>query len=147
MYDQVRPGYPKALFDDVVSLSEITPDGRILEIGCGTGQATVPFARRGYRILCIELGENLATVAQKNLAAYPQVEVRNIAFEDWVTQENAFDLVIFATAFHWLDPSIAYKKTALALTSKGAIAELINTKFNGQITKGYLTTLYVAHLL
>ncbi|MDZ7955853.1 hypothetical protein [Nostoc sp. DedQUE09] len=28
-----------------------------------------------------------------------------------------------------------------------AIAELINTKFNGQITKGYLTTLYVAHLL
>ncbi|MEH2136300.1 MAG: hypothetical protein V7K42_06375 [Nostoc sp.] len=28
-----------------------------------------------------------------------------------------------------------------------AIAELINTKSNGQITKGYLTTLYVAHLL
>ena len=82
LYDRVRPGYPEALFDDVVSLSEITPDGRILEIGCGTGQATVPFAHRGYCILCIELGDNLATVAQKNLAAYPQVEVRNIAFED-----------------------------------------------------------------
>ncbi|MBD2511372.1 methyltransferase domain-containing protein [Nostoc muscorum FACHB-395] len=85
LYDQVRPGYPEALFYDVVFLSEITPDGRILEIGCGTGQATVPFARRDYRILCIELGENLATVAQRNLAAYPQVEVRNIAFlENWV---------------------------------------------------------------
>ena len=51
-----------------------------------------------------------------------QVEVRNIAFENWVTEENAFDLVISATAFHWLNPSIAYKKTALALTSEGAIA-------------------------
>ncbi|WP_392475982.1 hypothetical protein [Nostoc sp. C110] len=58
LYDQVRPGYPEALFDDVVSLSRINPGGRILEIGCGTGQATVPFARRGYRILCIELGDN-----------------------------------------------------------------------------------------
>lgn len=66
LYDQVRPGYPEALFDDVVSLSLISPVGRILEIGCGTGQATVPFARLGYRILCIELGKNLATVAKKN---------------------------------------------------------------------------------
>jgi ubiquinone/menaquinone biosynthesis C-methylase UbiE len=54
LYDQVRPGYPEAMYDDVVFLSKITPQGRILEIGCGTGQATVPFARRGYRMLCIE---------------------------------------------------------------------------------------------
>ena len=49
LYDDVRPGYPEALFHDVVSLSGIPSGGRILEIGCGTGQATVPFARRGYR--------------------------------------------------------------------------------------------------
>ncbi|MEH1820527.1 MAG: methyltransferase domain-containing protein [Nostoc sp.] len=82
LYDRVRPGYPKALFDDVVSLSGITPQGRILEIGCGTGQATITFARRGYRMLCIELGENLGLVAQQKLATYPQVEVRIGAFED-----------------------------------------------------------------
>ena len=32
-------------------LSEIPPDGRILEIGCGTGKATLPFAQRGYAIV------------------------------------------------------------------------------------------------
>jgi 2-polyprenyl-3-methyl-5-hydroxy-6-metoxy-1,4-benzoquinol methylase len=53
-YDEARPGYPEALFDDVVALSAIPEEGRILEIGCGTGQATVPMARRGYHILCIE---------------------------------------------------------------------------------------------
>jgi 16S rRNA A1518/A1519 N6-dimethyltransferase RsmA/KsgA/DIM1 with predicted DNA glycosylase/AP lyase activity len=70
LYDEVRPGYPEELFDDVVSLSGIPAGGRILEVGCGTGQATVPFARRGYRILCVELGENLAAVARKNLTGY-----------------------------------------------------------------------------
>ena len=44
LYDEARPGYPDELFDDVVSLSGIPFEGRILEIGCGTGQATVPFA-------------------------------------------------------------------------------------------------------
>jgi SAM-dependent methyltransferase len=63
LYDEVRPGYPEELFDDIVALSGIPSGGRILEIGCGTGQATVPFARRGYRILCVELGKNLAAVA------------------------------------------------------------------------------------
>ena len=119
LYDDVRPGYPEDLFDDVVSLSGIPSGGRILEIGCGTGQATVPFARRGYRILCIELGENMAAVARRNLEGYPQSEVRTGAFEEWTLQEKAFDLAISATAFHWLDPAVAYPKVAGALETEG----------------------------
>jgi SAM-dependent methyltransferase len=122
LYDEVRPGYPGALFDDVVSLSGIPAGGRILEIGCGTGQATVPFARRGYRILCVELGENMAAVARRNLQRYPRAEVNIGAFEEWPLREGAFDLAISATAFHWLDPEIAYPKVARALRDGGALA-------------------------
>ena len=68
LYDGVRPGYPEELFDNIVALSGIPDGGRILEFGCGTGIATVPFARRGYKILCVELGEQFAAVARKNLA-------------------------------------------------------------------------------
>ena len=122
LYDEVRPGYPEALFDDVVSLSGIPSGGRILEIGCGTGQATVPFARRGYRILCVELGENLAAVARRNLAVYPRAEVQIGDFEEWPLEAGTFDLAISATAFHWLDPAVAYRKVARALKPGGAIA-------------------------
>lgn len=73
-------------------------------------------------MLCIELGENLAAAARRKLTAYPQVEVRIGAFENWPTEENAFDLVISATAFHWIDPKMAYPKTARALRSGVAIA-------------------------
>ena len=122
LYDEVRPGYPEDLFEDVVSFSGLEPGGRILEIGCGTGQATVPFARRGYRILCVELGENMAAVARRNLEGYPQTEVCTGAFEDVPLQEGAFSLATSATAFHWLDPEVAYSKVATALRDGGSLA-------------------------
>jgi 16S rRNA A1518/A1519 N6-dimethyltransferase RsmA/KsgA/DIM1 with predicted DNA glycosylase/AP lyase activity len=87
----------------VVSLSGLPPQGRILEIGCGTDQTTEPFAHRGYRVLCIELGERLAAVARGKLAAYPPVVVCTGAFEDWPGEEGAFDLTVSAEAFHWIN--------------------------------------------
>lgn len=122
LYDEVRPGYPEKLFDDVVSLSGIPPGGRVLEIGCGTGQATLPFARRSYEMLCVELGENLAAVARRNLAEYPRVEVLTADFEGVPLPEGTFDLAISATAFHWLDPAVAYPKVARALRPGGTLA-------------------------
>jgi len=137
LYDEVRPGYPEDLFDDIVSLSGIPAGGRILEIGCGTGQATVPFARRGYHILCIELGENMAALARRNLKGYPQAEVRTGAFEESSLQEEAFDLAISATAFHWLDPAVAYPKAATALRDRGSLALFWNVHVQSEASEGF----------
>jgi SAM-dependent methyltransferase len=94
----------------------------VLEIGCGTGQATLPLARRGLSVLCIELGASLAAVARRNLAAFPDVEVVNANFESWPAADGAFDLVTAATSVHWIDPSIRYYKIARMLKPGGAVA-------------------------
>jgi SAM-dependent methyltransferase len=101
LYDEVRQGYPEELVDDVIALSKIPPDGRILEIGCGTGNATVSFAKRGYQILAIELGEELAARAAKNCREYPGVKILNMPFEEWEVEPKTFDLAVSADAFHW----------------------------------------------
>ena len=44
LYGRARPGYPDAVFDDLIALSALSRAGRVLEIGCGTGQAMVPMA-------------------------------------------------------------------------------------------------------
>src|SRR5918994_1744099 len=137
LYDEVRPGYPEALYDDVEDLSGIPPGGSVLEVGCGTGQATVPLARHGYRILSVELGENLAAVARRNLADYPLVEARTGDFENYALQEGAFDLAVSATAFHWLDPAVAYPKTARALGPKGAMALFWNEHVHSDASGGF----------
>lgn len=122
LYDEVRPDYPKELIEDVLALSGIPADGRILEIGCGPGNATLPFARRGYTILAIELGARLAALAAGRCRAHPGVEIRNTAFEDWELAEKAFDLAISADAFHWIPPEVGYPKVARALKDSGSAA-------------------------
>src|SRR5581483_5576685 len=73
LYDGARPEYPEALFDDLVALAGVPAGGTVLEIGSGTGKATLPLARRGFAILGIELGEQMAALARAKLAAYPML--------------------------------------------------------------------------
>ncbi len=124
LYDRARPAYPPEVFDDLAELAGLREGARVLEIGCGTGQATLPLARRGYRITAVELGANLAAIARRNLAAYPDVEVVATAFEDWPLPSERFDLVFAATAFHWLDAAPALRKIAAALRPGGSVAIL-----------------------
>lgn len=122
LYDEVRPGYPAALVDDVLALSGIPASGAILEVGCGTGQATRLFAARGHRMTCIEPGSNLAARTLANCRAWPEVSVVNARFEDWPAPEATFDLVIAAQSFHWIDPAVAYAKAGRCLRATGALA-------------------------
>jgi SAM-dependent methyltransferase len=122
LYDEVRPGYPDLIIDAIVELSRLPVAGRILEIGCGTGQITRPFARRGYSILALELGPALAALAAEHLRPYPQVRVVPVVFEDWSIEPEAFDLVLSAQAFHWIDPAFGLARAAEALKPGGALA-------------------------
>ena len=122
LYDRARPGYPEAVFEDLVALARLRPGSRVLELGCGTGQATIPLATRGFEIVAVELGAGLAAVARRNLAAFPAVDIVTAAFEEWPLPSAPFDAVVAATSFHWLDPTVALEKVADALLPGGALA-------------------------
>jgi SAM-dependent methyltransferase len=122
LYDRARPAYPDALFDDLVQLGGIRPPAQLLEVGCGTGQATRSLARRGYEITCIELGESLAEVARQRLARYRQVRVITGSFEACDPGDSSFDLVLAATSWHWLDRERRYVRAAAILRPGGALA-------------------------
>lgn len=121
LYDRARPAYPAAIFDDIVSLGRVPGTGRVLEIGCGTGQATRPLAERGHEVVCVELGAELAAFAQRKLAAFPNVRIVNERFEAW-EPDGEYDAVVSFTAFHWIDPEVRFAKTARILRSGGALA-------------------------
>ncbi len=121
-YERHRPTYPQDLIDHVISLTHLPPTGKILEIGCGTGQATRLFAQRGHSIHCIEPGKNLAQAAAEQLRNFPGVSFERVRFEEWQEQEVAFDLVISAQAFHWVSPAIGYPKIARTLKPEGFLA-------------------------
>ena len=122
LYDKARPGYPAKLFDDLAALGGLGPGCRVLEIGAGTGKATVPIARRGCELVAVELGARMAAVAKRNLADCPNAQVLEADFETWPLPAEPFDLVVSATAFHWLDPAVRMVKAAQALRPGGFLA-------------------------
>ncbi len=125
-YDAIRPVYLPQLIEDVISFSQIPASGRILEVGCGTGQATLPFAQRGYAMLCVDIGEEMLIIARHKLKAFPQVSFWCGGFEDWPLEPGAFDLFISATAFHWIPREVGYPKAAAALKPNGTLAIFSN---------------------
>ncbi|MGI5239919.1 class I SAM-dependent methyltransferase [Dactylosporangium sp. CA-139066] len=120
-YDRARPRYPAQLFDDLAAAG-VPRGARVLEIGCGTGQATVSLAERGYGIVAVELGADLAAVARRNLAGFDSVQVVTAAYEEWPLPSEPFDVVFSATAFHWIDPAVRVPKSADALRPGGLLA-------------------------
>ena len=121
-YDAVRPTYPEALVEDILALSSFPQNGRILEVGCGSGQATLPFARRGCSIVCLDIGPDLIKLAAQKCQDFPGVSFNCTSYEDWQPGEEKFDLLLSATAFHWIPPEIGYPKAASLLTDIGHIA-------------------------
>ncbi len=120
-YDLARPGYPDQLYDDIVFACSLEKQSRLLEIGCGTGKATMAFARRGYSIDAVEIGERMAKFAVEKAAGY-DVNVMNTSFEEWQTTDNHYDLAFAATSFHWIDSRTSLAKVNRALKEGGHIA-------------------------
>ena len=83
VYDRVRPAYPDELFEDLVAITGLNHRSSILEVGCGTGQATRSLAALGCSIAAVEPGEALAALARHKLEAFPNVEIETTTFEQW----------------------------------------------------------------
>jgi len=121
LYEQARPGYPAELLDHLAQVAGIGPGARVLEIGPGTGQATLALAERGASVTAVELGAELAGVLRRK-AVGRDIEVVHSAFEDFPLPDQPYAAVASFTAWHWLKPGVRANKAAHALRGGGHLA-------------------------
>jgi SAM-dependent methyltransferase len=122
LYAEVRPRYPEEMVAQIIAFAALPAHGRIFEVGCDTGQMTLPFAQRGYAIVAIDQGERLAALAALHCRPYPQVRVVPCAFEAWQDTPESYDLFLAAQAIHWIEPHYGMTRAAELLKPGGAIA-------------------------
>ena len=121
-YLLARSAYPADLISDILRVAELDPSSSVLDIGCGSGQATLDFASTGCRVVAIDPAKNALDQLSKRCTNFPKVELVNSTFEDYDCPESTFDLIICAQAFHWLDPAHVSLRLSQLLRPSGQIA-------------------------
>jgi protein-L-isoaspartate O-methyltransferase len=129
-YHHVRPGYPSQLFADLQTGCDIGRESRVLEIGAGSGIATVELAKYDCEVVAIEPGGNLAEIAMKGTAGLSNVKVVEGTFEDFWSPDQ-FDAIVAFTAFHWIDEDAKYLKAVELLRPDGCLVLVWNSFFQG----------------
>jgi SAM-dependent methyltransferase len=120
-FDRVRPGYPDALVDDVLAYRASTR-GPALEVGAGTGKATLAFAARVRPVVAIEPDPLMADVLARRLDGRTDgVRIVRSTFEAYRPEES-FGLLYSADAWHWIRPDVRWELAARALVGGGTLA-------------------------
>ncbi len=148
-YDRIRPDYPAAILD---ALLAVAPGRRVVEVGAGTGRATVELLRRGCAVTALEPSAEMAAVLAARVTslrgdpaatsadpstgadlssdrgrgseAAGSVEVVAATFEAHAAQAapSSADVVAAFQAWHWVDPTTGYAGAARLLGPGGALA-------------------------
>jgi SAM-dependent methyltransferase len=121
-YDRNRPTYPDVLVDQACEVAGLREGDRVLEIGCGTGQLTRSLLTRGLRVTALEPGDQLIGLAAKNLKDAGDVELLHARLEDTPLPRESYKAVFSASAIHWVDPDLGWRKIADALVPGGTLA-------------------------
>lgn len=129
-YDQYRPDYPEAIIRTIVERANLTSSSRVLEIGAGSGKATVRFLDYGFEILCVEPGKDLAEKGMTNTHGH-NVQFAVSLFEECSLPAASFDAVFSAQAFHWVKKPDGYALCAHCLKLNGYFMPFWNIEIVG----------------
>ncbi|MBC8646541.1 MAG: class I SAM-dependent methyltransferase [Thermoanaerobaculia bacterium] len=128
-YDAFRPEYPPALWDWIAHRFGLPPGAEVLDVGAGSGRASVPLAERGYRVIALEPSETMRAHGLQRAAAFgDRLEFVGGAAEETRRPAGSADLVVCAQAFHWVDPARALPEFARVLRPGGGLAIFWNDR-------------------
>lgn len=125
-YDRLRPLYPSQLFQLLIRETKLSPESSVLEIGSGSGFATVPVAELGCSLVAVEPAPELAEITRSRIRDYEKATVITARFEDVDFPDESFDLIYGATSVHWVDPEVLSAKSHRLLKNGGFLAFIYN---------------------
>jgi SAM-dependent methyltransferase len=131
-YDQVRAGYPTEIVASALDRARLTPGARVLEIGCGTGKLTEVLVGLGLRVDAVDPGARMVAAARRRLGSSEGVAFHIGRFEDIALPLASFYAAFSATAFHWLDARVSWRKVASSLRPGGLLALLTHATLHDE---------------
>lgn len=100
LYQRFRPAYPPEVFTRLREALRESRPARCIELGAGSGQATLDLADLFATVAAVEPQAEMAA----RIPAHPRVQVHLCRAEDASFPIGAADAVVAASAFHWMEP-------------------------------------------
>lgn len=127
-YVRARPGYPRAIVDDLAAAGILSAGAVVADIGAGTGISTELFLAAGYEAIGVEPNAPMREAAEAALAHFPSYRSRAGSAEQTGLPEASVDLVVAAQAFHWFDPTPTRAEFRRILRPPGWVALIWNAR-------------------
>ncbi|MFK4492459.1 class I SAM-dependent methyltransferase [Bradyrhizobium sp. USDA 336] len=123
-YARYQPEYPHELFRSLSEHLLLTPDSRVLDLGCGTGQIGLGLAPSVKHVDCVDpnramLGEADRLSSERGLLNISVIESTAEEMDPGLT---GYQGATIASAFHWMDRSLVLETLDRRLLLSGKVA-------------------------
>lgn len=138
-YSTFRPQYQDKWFLDIIQYHCLIEENKksfedktskVLDIGCGPGEATIPLIKYFNDITSIDLSKVMIDQLNENMEKY-QINNPNLKFQGYVSRsediskfinDNSIDLVTAAECVHWFDIEPWFEEMSRVLKDNGTLA-------------------------
>lgn len=126
-YSRYRPVYPSVIIDFLEKSFSLNDHDTILDLGCGTGQLAIPFAKRGFSVLAVDPN---AEMLMEGIRGADQEQVFGIWWQ--LGSDSSFHapkistlkLCVMGASFHWMDRAAVLRKLDKIIAEGGGVAVL-----------------------
>jgi SAM-dependent methyltransferase len=128
-YERFRPGYPAEVFETIEARLQLPPRPLVVDLGAGTGRASLAMAGLGWRVTAVEPGRSMLELLRER-ASEEGLIVSTIQADAESTglDPTSVDLVTAAQAFHWFAREAAMTEIARILRPGGGLALFWNVR-------------------
>jgi SAM-dependent methyltransferase len=133
LYARHRRGYPPAVIDIIVDAFRLSPDDTVIDLGCGTGQLTVPLAARVWSVVGVDPQPDMLWLARSHDDDAPNVTWMLGSDEELPAigaslANRSIGAITVATALHWMDDVSVFQTAHKLVRPGGGIAVVTNGK-------------------
>jgi hypothetical protein len=117
MYHKKSPIYPLELFNDLLNVSNINENSKILEIGTNNSLATLPLFLKGINVTSVDITpSNQPTINKK------QIQFKNLSYNEIQSHNDCFDLIYITKPIYINQEKNFFDKTYDLLNFNGKLA-------------------------
>ncbi len=131
--EDMPPNEPGVLERALLEIADVRPGMRVLDLGCGSGDLTIPLLDSGAEVAALDISPGMIEVAKRRILAFrPEADCRFVAAPAEATglASESFDLVIGRYILHHLDIAPVAAELARVLAAGGRAVFLENSGRN-----------------